>query len=248
MYEFDNTYVMNRPWIPSGGGIPYPRVYVNHKDNTKYTDIRIVIANGTNDVYRLGNRNLMHSPRKETDDTYINNQSNFTFAHNGVYTSSDWSHSAIIGITFTTQGKMKIFGTDSSAYATSAWAGAGSRPLYPDIPQIWKTKFFTHPDNNTEVTQALGQWGVICRPLKVTCHTNTTTGSDYATCIYDNVHTTNDKIVIYAQEILDGLNQDYENYLYWPPINNASTPIVVSDTYACSPYLECILTIRITWG
>jgi len=126
------------------------------------------MSNGTDDFERLGNKNLLNVIRNE-DGSPINNGATFRFAHNVTWDSegstigtSDWSHSVFVAINFSTEIKKKIFGTDSDTVADQLWASSKCRPLYPDIPQIWKASFY-HGSVDNPRPRLGGQWGVICR-------------------------------------------------------------------------------------
>lgn len=228
-----------------------PRVWINHKENSKYTDIRISVANGVGDFERLGNKNLL-SVMRFIGQSAINDGATFRFAHNVTWESegstagtSDWSHSVFMAINFSTEIKKKIFGTDSNTVANQLWASSKCRPLYLDIPQIWKASYYYNSVDNPRPLLG-GQWGVICRCEKLGFDKNMDP-NDAQSCIYNPNNTP--CLLLYAQEILDGLNQNYYNYavnmlpIMYPDdnINN-----IFCKSYK-GQYLECILTLRITW-
>ena len=217
-----------------------PRIWYRHLAGTNYTEIRIAFANGEDDKFRLGNRNLLPSAR--TDGTTITGRGTayFKFAHNS-YHAGDWNHSVIAALTFTAAGKSKLIGGKSA----DNWGDA--RLFQPsDIPEMWKVYYYDAADPTGIADHGLseaspwvpGCWDVTQRIEK----SNVTVDSEgdlSATFVDEN--TNNDKFVFYAYDIADGYNRHYDAQL--PP--KGLTP---ANVWAWSSYLESIHIATLYWN
>lgn len=217
-----------------------PRIWYRHLDGTNYTEIRVAFANGTDDKFRLGNRNLMPSARADGTTITGRGTAYFKFAHNS-YHAGDWNHSVIATLTFTAAGKSKLMGGKTA----TEWGDA--RLFQPsDIPEMWKVYHYNVADPTGIADHGLsesspwvpGCWNVTQRIEKSNASVDTE-GDLSATFVDEN--TNEDKFVFYAYDIGDGYNRHYDA---WLPQKNL-TP---SDVWAWSSYLESIHLATLYWN
>lgn len=216
----------------------YPKIQVNHPSGANYTDMRIVFAQGDGDRYRLGNKNLMPSPR----NTFTGDAHCFRFSHHSEWDSaiSNWGYSIIAAIGFTTAGRKILMGDDYTKWAqahiiedpshhmweVSYYNGGYSSPLY-DIPS---------------------KWGVATQLFK--CNITRVSADNHG--ISAGQHTDDDKIVVTAHDIFDGFNSQYGREDAQSSTDNwvsfSKPSVTMTNVLAMSRYLDTIVTLKLYWS
>lgn len=230
----------------------WPKISYYHPENSNYTDIRITLANGPSDIWRLG------SPFLYWDiDPLGSNAPVFKFAHNSaLFDSQDYLHSIIIGISFTNAGKVKLLGGGKYSWANSYTI------TKTDIPLMWKGYWYEdfgtsaqtggHSDEGLSRSSSEnipGSFGVSCRveKLKISKPIPPNWGTGFI-----SQKTNDDMLVINAHDIFDGHNKQYNSNYINHMFYDSNTRSIKSSNIEHpnglqlqSSYLECNLECRL---